>query len=254
MSVVSTSGPMSPSIPSHHHRLSGHSVRSSIGGIEGLSQNPVESGQLDVLRGLITQKTDKLSKGETISPPCDRCRRLRLQCVKHLTACQGCTKKHAKCSWKSVTDEEAARLRHEMGVAPVADIDGGMGGDVELLAGGPRGSISIRIPEENTPPSSGPTFLPAMGEPDSRPQSRGDPGGMMIYSPKTLPNGRVELEPELRRTSLSHGQGPGAGMGMGLHLEAPREQTRLSQISSVASVSGAETGQSVGSLLNPDSS
>ena len=29
-----------------------------------------------------------------------------MDCLKNLTACQGCTKKHAKCSWKDVTDQE----------------------------------------------------------------------------------------------------------------------------------------------------
>ena len=29
-----------------------------------------------------------------------------MDCLKNLTACLGCTKKHAKCSWKEVTDQE----------------------------------------------------------------------------------------------------------------------------------------------------
>lgn len=29
-----------------------------------------------------------------------------MDCLKNLTACLGCTKKHAKCSWKDVTDDE----------------------------------------------------------------------------------------------------------------------------------------------------
>lgn len=70
----------------------------------------------DVFRPLITQKIDKLTRGDVIQPPCDRCRRLKLTCVKHLTACQGCTKKHAKCSWKAVTEEEAARIKQEIAV------------------------------------------------------------------------------------------------------------------------------------------
>lgn len=67
------------------------------------------------LRYLISMSTDSLAKGDIITPPCDRCRRLRLPCIRHLTACQGCTKKHAKCSWRSVTDEEAARVRDRLG-------------------------------------------------------------------------------------------------------------------------------------------
>ncbi len=51
-------------------------------------------------------RMEGLSKGERIIPPCDRCRRLHMDCLKNLTACMGCTKKHAKCSWKEVRDAE----------------------------------------------------------------------------------------------------------------------------------------------------
>lgn len=51
-------------------------------------------------------RMDQLQRGDRVLPPCDRCRRLHMDCLKNLTACQGCTKKHAKCSWKDVTDQE----------------------------------------------------------------------------------------------------------------------------------------------------
>ncbi|KAK0633721.1 hypothetical protein B0T14DRAFT_79585 [Immersiella caudata] len=60
---------------------------------------------------LICARIDKLPKGDEITPPCDRCRRLRMPCIKNLTACQGCTRKHAKCSWRSLTEEEVAFVR-----------------------------------------------------------------------------------------------------------------------------------------------
>ncbi|KAK1768980.1 hypothetical protein QBC33DRAFT_534365 [Phialemonium atrogriseum] len=66
-----------------------------------------------VHRPLIQARIEKLSRGDAIAPPCDRCRRLKTQCIKHLTACQGCTKKHAKCSWRGVTDDEIHALRGE---------------------------------------------------------------------------------------------------------------------------------------------
>ncbi|UKZ60726.1 uncharacterized protein TrAtP1_001997 [Trichoderma atroviride] len=65
-------------------------------------------------RALVLKKTDTVHKGDVIFPTCDRCRRLRLQCVKHLSACRGCTKKHARCSWRNVTDEEAEIVRHQL--------------------------------------------------------------------------------------------------------------------------------------------
>ena len=47
-------------------------------------------------------------------PPCDRCRRLRMDCVKNLTSCAGCTKKHARCHWREVSREEVGALDHLM--------------------------------------------------------------------------------------------------------------------------------------------
>ncbi|KAJ5161747.1 hypothetical protein N7492_007139 [Penicillium capsulatum] len=51
-------------------------------------------------------RMDELPRGERVMPPCDRCRRLHMDCLKNLTACAGCTKKHAKCSWRDVKEEE----------------------------------------------------------------------------------------------------------------------------------------------------
>jgi hypothetical protein len=96
-------------------------------------------------RGLVQQKLDKAQRGDAIFPPCDRCRRLKLQCIKHLTACQGCTKKHAKCSWKAVTDEEAAHLRADATAPPPPpESDGMMDGDSSLrLSTSPRQTMGL---------------------------------------------------------------------------------------------------------------
>ncbi|KAL3708336.1 hypothetical protein TMatcc_006320 [Talaromyces marneffei ATCC 18224] len=56
-------------------------------------------------------RMEDLQRGERILPPCDRCRRLHMDCLKNLTACMGCTKKHAKCSWKDVKEEELRDLQ-----------------------------------------------------------------------------------------------------------------------------------------------
>lgn len=58
-------------------------------------------------------RMEELQRGERILPPCDRCRRLHMDCLKNLTACMGCTKKHAKCSWKDVKDDELYETRTE---------------------------------------------------------------------------------------------------------------------------------------------
>ncbi|KAI8627040.1 hypothetical protein F5Y19DRAFT_186381 [Xylariaceae sp. FL1651] len=65
-------------------------------------------------RVLVTSRIEKMARGDVIRPPCDRCRRLKTQCIKHLTACQGCTKKHTKCTWKKLAEEEVALLKREM--------------------------------------------------------------------------------------------------------------------------------------------
>ncbi|KAF2641927.1 hypothetical protein P280DRAFT_397300 [Massarina eburnea CBS 473.64] len=54
----------------------------------------------------MVHRMESLAKGERILPPCDRCRRLHMDCLKNLTACMGCTRKHAKCSWKEVREGE----------------------------------------------------------------------------------------------------------------------------------------------------
>lgn len=72
-------------------------------------------------RSLIQAQVEKLARGDHMMPPCDRCRRLKSSCIKHLTSCQGCTRKHSKCSWKSVTDDEIDVLK---------------GGLTEILRGG----------------------------------------------------------------------------------------------------------------------
>lgn len=57
-------------------------------------------------RVAMAAKIEKLNRGDVVYPPCDRCRRLKVECTKHQTACQGCTKKHAKCSWMAIRDSE----------------------------------------------------------------------------------------------------------------------------------------------------
>jgi hypothetical protein len=76
------------------NRRTSHPPTSSEDGLEG--HNKV----------LMASRIEKLVRGDRINPPCDRCRRLKFECTKHLTACQACTKKHAKCSWKDIREGE----------------------------------------------------------------------------------------------------------------------------------------------------
>ena len=76
-------------------------------------------------------RMEQLQRGDRIQPPCDRCRRLHMDCLKNLTACMGCTKKHAKCSWKDVVDDE---LRDDY--YPIEDEPGHGAGGSEGSSGG----------------------------------------------------------------------------------------------------------------------
>ncbi|KAK5166673.1 uncharacterized protein LTR77_008217 [Saxophila tyrrhenica] len=65
-------------------------------------------------RPLCQAHMDALPRGTRVMPPCDRCRRLRMDCVKNLTSCAGCTRKHARCHWRDVSREELGELDHLM--------------------------------------------------------------------------------------------------------------------------------------------
>ncbi|KAK6582800.1 hypothetical protein PZA11_005208 [Diplocarpon coronariae] len=75
-----------------------------------------EDGSEGQYRVLMASKIEKLSRGDPVYPPCDRCRRLKFDCTKHLTACQACTKKHAKCSWKDIREGELEHVPSLAGV------------------------------------------------------------------------------------------------------------------------------------------
>jgi hypothetical protein len=91
--------------PSANGRSSqGASGREESSSTPGGGNNTANDGPY---KAIMVSKVEKLNKGDLIWPPCDRCRRLRMECTKHLTACAGCTKKHAKCNWRDVESGEA---------------------------------------------------------------------------------------------------------------------------------------------------
>jgi hypothetical protein len=85
----------------------------------------------------MVHRMEALAKGERILPPCDRCRRLHMDCLKNLTACMGCTKKHAKCSWKEVREGE---LRG-MGLGSISLGGGAAGSEDEGFDAASTGSL-----------------------------------------------------------------------------------------------------------------
>jgi hypothetical protein len=91
------------------NRISTSDVSASTNNDDRRMSHPLtssEDGTEGQYRVLMASKIEKLARGDPIYPPCDRCRRLKFECTKHLTACQACTKKHAKCSWKDIREGE----------------------------------------------------------------------------------------------------------------------------------------------------
>ncbi|QSZ34639.1 hypothetical protein DSL72_007493 [Monilinia vaccinii-corymbosi] len=86
------------------HAFNGHPGSDN----QRVSQPPSNSddGIEGQYRILMAARIEKLHKGDPITPPCDRCRRLGFTCTKNMTACAACTKKHAKCSWKDLKNGE----------------------------------------------------------------------------------------------------------------------------------------------------
>ena len=86
-------------------------------------------------------RMEVLNRGDRVQPPCDRCRRLHMDCLKNLTACMGCTKKHAKCSWKEVEEQE---LKDHPFVPRAKAEDQDTGSDGEGLGSGRGNKRAIR--------------------------------------------------------------------------------------------------------------
>ena len=58
-----------------------------------------------------------------------------MDCLKNLTACMGCTKKHAKCSWKDVREEELRDGRSGQDTSSVDETNLGAEADLAEDAG-----------------------------------------------------------------------------------------------------------------------
>ena len=125
-------------------------------------------------KGDMMLRMEQLNRGDRVQPPCDRCRRLHMDCLKNLTACMGCTRKHAKCSWKDV---EAQELRDHPFVPRVVLEAGERGSGDEDWKGKETGSEKMKknwsreVRDEEL-----------LGEDDS---DEGDPAGEDGHLPQT---------------------------------------------------------------------
>lgn len=107
----------------------------------------------------MVRKMEQLSKNERVMPPCDRCRRLHMDCLKNLTACVGCTKKHAKCSWKEVREEELRNGDMEKSDGP-SPISSTLSPDPHVRPSSPRQHVTpLPPPGQAAPPAQIPFQL-----------------------------------------------------------------------------------------------
>ncbi|KAI9808133.1 MAG: hypothetical protein M1825_004590 [Sarcosagium campestre] len=90
-----------------HQSATGPSFNSSA------NNRPVHNNDgRELIKAKMIAHVEGLNKGDRIDPPCDRCRRLPgMECRKNLTACMGCTRKHARCAWLKVTEDEIVNSR-----------------------------------------------------------------------------------------------------------------------------------------------
>ncbi|KAJ5581730.1 hypothetical protein N7535_000350 [Penicillium sp. DV-2018c] len=147
------------------------------------------------LRLEMIARMEELQRGERVIPPCDRCRRLHMDCLKNLTACVGCTKKHAKCSWRDVKEDEIAAMQ-------------------------PRSTSSTTAPHERidndrsaaalAPPQFGAGPLPPISAERERP---GEPRFNSEYYQST------------RRESAPSAPNPNPALGSAVPMELPSKNT-----------------------------
>lgn len=149
-------------------------------------------------------RMEELQRGERIMPPCDRCRRLHMDCLKNLTACMGCTKKHAKCSWKDVKEEELRETRSER---PLHEVS------VDESSRPLKESVSASSPAAPLPTSTS-TSTPAAPVPASIPTPASAPAPTPLltsdYESVRIQNSnaRRESAPTTAHGSLEPSMGP----------------------------------------------
>ena len=114
-----------------------------------------------------------------------------MDCVKNLTSCAGCTKKHARCHWRDVTREELGDLDH---LIDSTEPDLGAHGEASGYANGDHGGYSGS--DDSDDDDSNPLEdLEALGEKEDQ-QEKEDEEGLrnaraVSYTHLTLPTKRI---------------------------------------------------------------
>jgi hypothetical protein len=215
-------GPSNLSRPPHMSEVDMHNMLNSPVPIPNTPSNllpaasqrasqPQEKDDGGPFKTEMVHRMESLAKGERILPPCDRCRRLHMDCLKNLTACMGCTKKHAKCSWKEVRENELrANFSHQHIV-----FGSGMRSESEEFEGQERQSTAspgavMSSPRQGNTPNHNQNVGPGGGLHPMPPDARMVPGRTSppnFQGRTTPPNLDREREAQLQeaaQSSLAH--------------------------------------------------
>lgn len=175
------------------------------------ANQPQEKDDGGPFKSEMVQRMESLAKGERILPPCDRCRRLHMDCLKNLTACMGCTKKHAKCSWKEVRESElrGSFSHHVMLGGPSGMHSEGEGSEsADRASTGSPGVVPVMSPpRHNATPNPHPTNIgmhgPMLPVHDARTSSH-HPSPTMLNRDRDRDRGVEAQLQEAAKSGLAH--------------------------------------------------
>ncbi|KAK2747745.1 hypothetical protein FQN57_001775 [Myotisia sp. PD_48] len=166
----------------------------------------------------MVSRMEDLQRGDRILPPCDRCRRLHMECLKNLTACMGCTKKHAKCSWKDVKLEELREIYPNLNSNSRKEKDGTHNSSNHASSSHSNINNNINninnIGNNSTVPHAGvseiapPSTSPSPTEPHTASTTHSEPHSSHPQPPYAMRNDNLEHRPPLitRPASEPHHQ------------------------------------------------
>lgn len=160
-----------------------------------MKPSPMDRDDGGPFKSEMVRRMDNMWKGDRVIPPCDRCRRLHMDCLKNLTACMGCTKKHAKCSWKEVKADELQGTGTGPGPGPGARHSASP--EREVAASGPGLDLA--------PPLSANSTIEISGRHEVSPRTTAETSSHVGESAK---DGRAELVQPGRKSE------PALGLGM----------------------------------------
>lgn len=152
-------------------------------------------------------RMEQLNRADRVQPPCDRCRRLHMDCLKNLTACIGCTKKHAKCSWKEVTERELREFPFVPRLVPETD-NNANGSEFEGKDGENSGENGRRRDwSAGAEKSREVRDEELLGEEDSDDEVAGNANAKPTTTKQSLPQSRVPMAPMFPNLPMARGNG-----------------------------------------------